>query len=188
MLVDGVGKDGSTFVPKHGLTDLRLNVGCGKWCLDGWVNIDIAVSPLARKAPEILCDIRKIPLPDGCAAELMAIHVFEHVDRWDCEDTMAEWSRLLKRGGRMVLEMPDLIRCCRNIINGTEGKKPDQLGMWGLYGEPVGPLMQHKWAWTFKTIRPLMERCGLADVKEERTMFHQSGRDVRDFRVEAIKA
>lgn len=168
-------------------TDLRLNIGCGKWVLDGWYNIDIAVSPLANKPPDLLCDIRAIPLPDGCAKEAMAIHVWEHVDRWECERTALEWARLLKPGGLLVLEMPDLFKCCRNILNGTEGKKPDQLGMWGLYGEPIGPLMQHKWAWTFKTLAPFLERYGFTGMQEERTMYHHTGRDVRDFRITARK-
>jgi hypothetical protein len=80
-----------------------------------------------------------------------------------------------------------LIKCCRNIINGTQGKKPDQLGMWGLFGEPVGAPMQHKWAYTFKTIQPMLANAGFHEISEQRTMFHLCGRDVRDFRVEAIK-
>jgi predicted SAM-dependent methyltransferase len=168
--------------------DERLNIGSGKWSLDGWINIDGVISPLATRPPDIICDIRKIPLPDGCAKEAMAIHVFEHIDRWDAEATLLEWARLLKRGGMLVLEMPDLIKCCRNIINNTQGKKPDQLGMWGLFGEPVGAPMQHKWAYTFKTIQPMLANAGFHEISEQRTMFHLCGRDVRDFRVEATKA
>lgn len=168
-------------------TELRLNLGCGKWVLPDWFNIDAIVSPLAQRQPELLCDLRSIPLPDGCAREAMAIHVWEHIDRWECDRTMDEWARLLKPGGLLILEMPDLIKCCRNVINGTEGKKPDQLGMWGLYGEPVGPPMQHKWAWTYKTLAPFLEQHGFERIKEERTMFHLSGRDIRDFRVSAWK-
>lgn len=172
-----------------GMKDLRLNIGCGKWCLDGWFNIDIAVSPLAKKTPELLCDIRSIPLPDACAVELMAIHVLEHVLRWDVEATLKEWARLLKPGGRMVLEMPDIIKCCRNVVNGLEGKKPDQLGMWGIFGDVTlgDERMLHRWGYTFKTLAPMVAAVGLVDVTEQRTMFHQSGRDVRDFRLEAVK-
>ena len=167
---------------------LRLNLGSGKWNLEGWYNIDAIVSPLAQRQPDLICDLRSIPLPDGCAIEAMAIHVWEHIDRWECDRTIDEWARLLRKGATLILEMPDLLKCCRNVLDGVQGKKPDQLGMWGLYGEPVGAPMQHKWGWTFTTLRPFLERHGFVDVHETRTQFHQSGRDVRDFRVEARKA
>src|ERR1043165_6045687 len=117
---------------------LRLNLGCGRHVLsDGWTNIDAAISPRASRPPDILCDVKKIPLPDACAIEVMAIHLFEHLYRWECDDTIDEWRRLLRPGGLLVLEMPDLFKFCRNIIEGIPGKgHEDQLGMWGLYGDP----------------------------------------------------
>jgi hypothetical protein len=48
--------------------------------------------------------------------------------------------------------------------------------------------MQHKWAYTFKTIQPMLANAGFHEINEQRTMFHLCGRDVRDFRVEATKA
>jgi len=87
---------------------LRLNLGSGKWNLEGWYNIDAIVSPLAQRQPDLICDLRSIPLPDGCAIEAMAIHVWEHIDRWECDRTIDEWARLLQPGAALILEMPDL--------------------------------------------------------------------------------
>lgn len=165
---------------------MRLNVGCGKHTLDGgWTNIDAVRSPLAPRAPEIFADVGAIPLPDGCADELMAIHVFEHVYRWDSEKVLAEWARLLKSGGRLILEMPDLIKCCKNVIAG----RPDQMGMWGLYGDPKleDTYMVHRWLWTMKSITPLLVKAGFTDIVEKPTQWHPAGRLHRDFRVEATR-
>lgn len=171
-------------------------MGCGKWILPGWFNIDMAVSnaPQTHGArPDLLCDFTgPIPLPDGCASELIAIHVWEHVDRWRCDATIEEWKRLLRPDGLLVLEMPDVIKCCKNVIAGRVGKNgvADQLGMWGLYGDPTkeDKLMMHAWGWTFATLAPFLERHGFVGIKEERTQFHISGRKYRDFRVTARKA
>lgn len=167
-------------------------MGCGKWCLPGWFNIDFAASPEAAAkglAPDLLCDVASVPLPDGCSEEIMAIHVWEHVDRWRCDETIEEWRRLLQVGGLLVLEMPDLIKCCKNIIGGREGKTPEQLGMWGLYGDPTkkDKLMMHAWGWTFTTLAPFLSAHNFMDIREEVTQFHQSGRKYRDFRVTARK-
>ncbi len=171
---------------------MRINLGCGRSIQDGWVNVDIAISPLAKRPPEILADVRSVPLPDGCADEIMAIHIFEHFALWECAAVIGEWRRLLKVGGLIALEMPDIIKCCHNIINGVPGKSPDkpyQLGMWGVFGEntEAEPLMGHKWGWTFSTLKPFLAGHGFAKIREQDTRYHYSGRLLRDFRVEAIK-
>jgi predicted SAM-dependent methyltransferase len=175
-------------IPAEGL---RLNLGSGRHSLDGWCNVDAAVSPRASRPPDILCDVKSIPLPDGCAREIMGIHIFEHLYRWECDEAIEEWRRLLRKSGLLVLEMPDLFKFCRNILEGRTGKAhTDQLGMWGLYGDPRDrdPLMIHHWGWTFATIKPFLQEHGFTDAKEERTQWHKVGQDVRDFRVTARKA
>ena len=78
----------------------KLNIGCGKRVLPGWVNIDINAHPKAKRTPDILCDARQIPLPDMCASVVMALHVIEHFYRWEVEEVLAEWRRLLSPGRR----------------------------------------------------------------------------------------
>lgn len=176
-------------IPAHGM---RLNLGCGRTPRDGWYNIDIQSNPMAKRAPDLLCDVTKgIPLPDGCAVEVEAIHLWEHIYRWDCDSVIVEWARLLRSGGKLVLEMPDLIKCCRNILEGKEGKKhPDQLGMWGLYGDPrdKDQFMCHRWAWTFRTLAPFLTAAGFVEIVETIPQHHRVGALIRDFRIEAIKA
>lgn len=163
---------------------MRLNLGCGRRVTDGWVNIDLAVHPQAPRPPDIIADVRKVPLPDGCAVELMAIHLFEHVNHWDVDPMLKEWRRLLKRGGRLILEMPDIVKAAKNLLAG----KSDQQTMWAIYGDP-GPRQElngHRWGWTFRTIKPVLERNGFAKVIEHPTQFHPAGKAHRDFRVEAV--
>jgi hypothetical protein len=176
-------------IPPSGL---KLNIGSGKYSLDGYVNIDAIVSPIANSKPDILCDVIKIPLPDACAIEVMGIHIFEHLYRWQCDEAIEEWRRLLRVDGALVLEMPDLMKFCANILEGRNDSKryPNQLGMFGMYGDPRerNPFMVHRWGWTFATIKPFLSQHGFKDIKEEPTQWHPIGRGVRDFRVTARKA
>lgn len=167
---------------------MKLNIGCGGRRIDGYTGVDA----VQRPAADIVARADSIPLPDASVEEIMAIHLVEHVHPWEVPALLREWWRLLKPGGKLVLEMPDLIKCCRNVVEGrmVGGKHPDQLGLWGLFGDDRGqdPFMSHKWAWTFKTLSPLVAAAGFIDAQEKPTQWHPAGRDHRDFRLEAIKA
>jgi hypothetical protein len=172
-------------IPAEGV---RLNVGCGRHVLDGWVNADAVASKLAPRPPELLCDVSDIPLPAGSVRELMGIHIWEHLYRWQCDVVIAHWRRLMRPGALLVLEMPDLFKFCKNILEAKAGRRhPDQLGMWGLYGDPTekDPYMAHRWGWTFSTLAPFLESHGFGQCAEGEPQWHAVGRHDRDFRITA---
>lgn len=171
---------------------MRIHVGCGRHILDGWVNVDTQRSPKAPRDPEVIGSALKIPLPDGCADEVMAIHLFEHLHLWEAPKALAEWHRLLKRGGKLVLEMPDVVKCAKNLVklaDSGDEKAIRSLAMNGLYGDAgMGdPWMIHKWGWTPKTIKPLLAETGFSSFSEPPTQWHGIGKAHRDFRIEARK-
>jgi SAM-dependent methyltransferase len=167
---------------------MKINAGCGARVLPGYTNVDVQTAPNGKR-PDILADLRKIPLKNACADELMAIHVFEHFYRWEVDDVLREWNRLLKSGGRLILEMPDVKKCCKALLDGIVGRHPDQLSYWGLWGDPRAkdPYMVHRWGWCADTLRPLLVEHGFTDIVESQTEWHAIGRDRRDFRIEARK-
>lgn len=173
---------------------MKLNMGCGRHVLEGWVNIDAQISKKAKRPPEHICDLRQVPLPDNCATEIMAIHVFEHFYYWEVQDVIKEWHRLLCKEGRLILELPDMLKCCRNILEnyGVEegAKHPHQMGLWGLYGDPQSrdPYMHHRWGWSPASLRALLRAHGFIDVKEEETQWHKVGKERRDMRITAVKS
>ena len=166
---------------------LRLNLGAGGKRVPGFTGVDA----VARPGADIIAKADALPFEDKAAEEIMGIHIFEHILPWEAQSYLEEWFRVLKSGGRLVLEMPDVIKCCQNLIDGVMrgGKHPDQLGYWGLYGDPrlKDEWMLHRWAYCYKTIKPMLEAAGFIKVTEHPTQFHPAGRHCRDFRVEAIK-
>lgn len=170
---------------------MKLNVGCGKRILDGWFNCDVARDPEATKDPDLLCDAKTIPLDDNCADVLQAIHLFEHFHRWDAEKVLKEWHRLLKPGGKLILELPNLVKCCQNYLDGRMkgGKNPDQLARWGIYGDPRtgNHWMCHQWGYSPEELMGLLKEAGFIKMIELPTQFHPAGRTHRDMRIEAIK-
>lgn len=150
---------------------VRLNIGAGNKRIKGWTSIDLAGDP------DIKADIKSLPLPDGYADEAMAIHVLEHLYRWEVPATLKEWRRVLKPGGKLVLELPDLIKCCKNVL----ALLPDRMGMWGLYGDPgyEEPLMVHRWGWTAEELSFALRVAGFTKIRVKDPVFHKHARDMR---------
>jgi SAM-dependent methyltransferase len=184
---------GGMNIPAEGL---KIQLGCGRHTLSGWFCVDAAQHPQASRPVDLLSDVKAIPLPDGCASELMAIHLFEHLYRWECDDVIEEWRRILRPGGTLIMEMPDMLKWARNILDGREGRHPGQMSLWAAYGDPRtrDPLMVHKWGWTYTSkdstcgMQRFLKEHGFTDIAEEDTKWHPIGRGVRDFRVTARKS
>ncbi len=174
---------------------MRINFGCGRRVLDGCFNIDAIHHPKAPRAPELVHALafdsegkvtNPIPLPDGCADEVLALHVIEHVYAWEAPALLAEWARLLKPGGLLVLELPDIEWAARNLLN----ERGDQMAMWPLYGDPAprDPFNCHRWGYTPTTIQALVMR-GPFDPRTVKVLPPQThgARLDRDMRIEARK-
>lgn len=167
---------------------MKLNIGCGGRRLPGYTGVDV----VQRPATDIIAPADKIPLADGCADEVMAIHLVEHLLPWLVPNALKEWHRLLKPGGILVLEMPDIVKACQNLLDGVMrgGKHPNQLSYWAIYGDDRlrDEHMLHKFGYCFKTIAPMVKEAGFVDIVERTTQFHPAGRNCRDFRLEAKRA
>ena len=79
----------------------KLNLGCGSDIREDYVNLDVAPLP----GVDVVHDLNQLPLPfeDGRFSEILCLDVFEHVDY---PPLLKECHRILKPGGRVVLEVP----------------------------------------------------------------------------------
>ncbi len=170
---------------------MKLNLGCGDKILEGYVNVDVAESRGGKK-PDVLCDLRKLDFEDGSADEILAVHVVEHFWRWEVADILREWVRVLKPGGRMILECPNLISACEALLKDPDTLsgpgKEGQTTMWVFYGDPAwkDPLMIHRWGYTPKSLAQLMFSVGLRELKQEPAQFKM--REPRDMRITGVKS
>lgn len=166
---------------------IRLNLGCGDMLLPGYVNVDVAAERRGRQ-PDVLCDIRDLSaFPDNHADEVIAIHVIEHFYRWEVVGLIKEWVRVLKPGGQLVLECPNLLSACEALLAKPEqAAQPGQAGsrtMWCFYGDPSwqDPLMCHRWLYTPQSLAQVMHEAGLRDLAQKAPQF--KARHPRDMRV-----
>lgn len=173
---------------------MRINYGCGRRVLDGYFNIDAQHNDKAPRPPELIhalefmCDgaiLHPTPLEDGCADELFAAHLIEHFFEWEAPHVIREWARLLKPGGKLILELPDIIKAAQNLL---AGMKP-QMCIFPLYGDGShkDPYMCHKFGYSPASIKALVEQNGFIKVRILPPQTH-GARINRDMRVEAVKA
>jgi len=167
----------------------KLNLGCGDKILPNYINVDVAVARLG-KTPDVLCDLRKLtPFEDQSIDEILAVHVVEHFWHWEAVDILKEWVRVLKPGGLMILECPNLLSACLEILQNPDiatGPGPEgQRSMWVLYGDPSwkDPLMNHCWAYTPRSLGKVMYDAGLMNIRQEPAQFKL--REPRDMRIVA---
>ena len=89
----------------EGASPLRLNLGCGRNSLPGWVNVDAVKLPGVDVVAD-LDGVRATPLPfDGDSVdEFLLSHVIEHIK--DPLGLMQELHRVAKPGARLVARTP----------------------------------------------------------------------------------
>jgi predicted SAM-dependent methyltransferase len=57
---------------------------------------------------------------DGSVDEILSVHLIEHLARWDAPFGLGEWVRVLRPGGRLVIECPNLLAACAELLQVPE--------------------------------------------------------------------
>jgi SAM-dependent methyltransferase len=180
-----------THAVKYESSTIRLNLGCGDKILPGYINVDV-VESRAGKKPDVICDLHHLSeFPSDFADEILAVHVIEHFWQWEVIDILKEWARVLKPGGKMILECPNLISAAEEFLKNPDiaalGGQQGQRSMWVFYGDPGwrDPLMIHRWGYTPRSLAAIMNEAGLTELKQEPAQFKL--REPRDMRITATK-
>lgn len=83
----------------------KLNVGCGRRIVEGWVNLDWQATP----GVDIVADLNEcgrtpLPLADDSIGEFLLSHVMEHIP--NVLPMMQELHRVARDGARMEIRVP----------------------------------------------------------------------------------
>jgi len=98
---------------------MKLHLGCGKNIKSGYVNIDGYVDlPDVQKL-----DVLNLPYDDGSIDEVLAEHFVEHIPFKDEERFWNECVRLLKKGGKLTVEVPDMEWLCKQFLEAEDSFK-----------------------------------------------------------------
>jgi len=115
---------------------IKVNLGCGDAHETGFINVDLYGSP------DVRADARSLPFPDSSVDLLECHHSLEHFTLDDGLKVIAEWQRVVKPGGHILITVPDILAMLR-FMDDTRSIMEIWPGMiMYVYGQGA-PGMQH---------------------------------------------
>jgi len=82
---------------------VKVAVGCGKRKYPGWAHLDLGDYPHL----DYNCSVEDLPFKDNSVDVLYASHVLSYFNRNSAKLILQEWKRVLKRGGKLYIAVPD---------------------------------------------------------------------------------
>lgn len=183
---DGPGSPSDGFAAAK----LVLNVGCGYASRQAlhpsyqgaeWRELRLDINPAVN--PDVLCSMTDMhPVASNSVDAIWSSHNLEHLHRHEVPVALAEFRRVLRPGGEMLLTLPDLQRIAELVAkDGLEDE---------AYSSPAGPItpldmiyghtpslargndyMAHRTGFTARTLRQLLLEAGFAGVALQRDGF-----------------
>jgi predicted SAM-dependent methyltransferase len=167
-----------------------LNVGCGHPSPQGlhpafqgaeWKELRLDIDPSVN--PDVVCSIIDMrPVGSNSVDAIWSSHNLEHLHRHEVPKALAEFLRVLRPGGEMLLTLPDLQRVGELVANDSleDAAYVSRSG-------PITPLdmifghtpslargnyyMAHKTGFTARTLSALLTDAGFVEVTMTREGF-----------------
>jgi len=99
---------------KHFTEPLKLHLGCGKIYLKDYINIDKSYDSVA----DVVSDFRNINrlFLSNSVTEILLVHSISYLRLWEGLDFFKVSFELLKQGGCLILEFPDIEKCATSLV------------------------------------------------------------------------
>jgi hypothetical protein len=143
---------------------MKLNLGCGKEYKKGFINIDNYDPTIADK----LMDATKLEYSANSIEEIHANQLIEHLGFFKTIYAIAEWYRVLKPDGELLIETPNLEESFSQFIQGDiEIKKRIVTWIFGL--ESKG--MTHVFCYPTELLQTILNKTGFKII--EKSLFEK---------------
>ena len=141
-----------------------MNLGCGTNIVKGWINIDV-VKPSNADKNFVVGDALNIPLKSDTVDYILLDQVLEHLAMADIVPALYEIRRVLKKGGRCVIVVPDFEDAARQWLNADLNKSYDPMRYkWFsevIYGNQEHAGEFHKTAMSPRFLHEVLRTVGL---------------------------
>lgn len=134
---------------------MRVHLGCGNDYWMGWCNIDVD----QRSTADIVAPAWELPFDDESVDVIESRHMFEHLTPYQAGQSLGEWRRVLRVGGRLAIECPDVLKSAEMILDDSR-RHEGLIGIYGLPGEPYTPFQSHRWGWSPTSLSELLAKSG----------------------------
>jgi predicted SAM-dependent methyltransferase len=166
----------------------KLHLACGSVYLDGYVNIDIVgtkdpkvieqnkttlkkyykraysrgyvgrdIRP--RVAVDVIADVVELPYGDGSVDEILTVNLLDHLRRQDVPKALMEWRRVLKVGGKLIIDLGDIRGNAEEIFKAKTQEEYE----WAIrlfYCHSRDPYDSHHWGYTGDYLEQILKEAG----------------------------
>lgn len=170
----------------------KLNLGSGDEHIPGFISVD-----LYDESADVKADITELPFDDDSIDEVVAYQVIEHIPYWKEAKIFSEMYRVLKPGGKAVVECPDMEYIARHIIDSGDIADRWVKSIYGQYYRPWDIIRykdaedhegsKHRNAFTFGKIRRLCVPLGFTVRRRDLAEKHPAYQYEENLSVELIK-
>lgn len=139
----------------------RLNVGCGRLPIAGWINLDIQALPGVDRVVDA-----RAGLPFRDAAAVYSEHFLEHLTFLEALDFLGSSRAALASGGKLRLSTPNLAWVWATHVpnqgDDAEVRRRTLVANRAFYG------WQHRFVWTREMLAEALAACGFTAIRFER--------------------
>jgi SAM-dependent methyltransferase len=175
--------------PLTELRDVKLNLGCGPMHLEGYINIDGDPHACA----DFYMDFSEVgtAFAKQSIAEVLMLHSLSYLNLWQARELLATLHGLLRPGGRLVIELPDIENCAKKLLESSGNLTEYLEGVRGVYAfDPTqiankSPITPYAFGWSAWHLRQELLAAGFHSTSLHPPEFH--GQLWRDIRMEAVK-
>ena len=146
---------------------MKLNIGCGKIYKEGFINIDAFDSTVADK----IMSADDLEFSSNTVDRIEANQIIEHFGLMKSIYILAEWFRVLKPGGILLIETPDLVKSFEKFIEGDfETRKKVLTWIYGVESEG----MIHSFCFPTDLLEMILEKTGFIEIEKS---FYEKEKD-----------
>jgi len=134
---------------------MMLDIGCGE-SKKGNIGLDLR----KLSSVDIVADAHMLPFRAESFDQVYSSAVIEHFSHREVRNVIVEWARVLKKGGTIEIECPDLrARAFLFFLN------PNWQNVKNIYGGQDYTGNYHRCGFSFGLLKRLLESCGVRNVK-----------------------
>lgn len=144
---------------------MRLHIG-GKETKRGWKILDVE----ARPEVDFVGDIRNLSgFDDQSCNEIYCSHVLEHIAMADMAATLTELHRILVKGGKLLVSVPNLDMLTWLLQNRDYGAATRFMIMKMLFGGQTNEYDVHRIGLNFEFMVDFLKNAGFSEVEQVET-------------------
>lgn len=141
------------------MNNIKLNVGCGGLHKKGYLNVDAYDDTVADK----IMSADDLELDDNTVDEILLSQVIEHLGSVQSRYAISECFRVLRPGGKLIIETPDIKTAFKRYLKGNREVRKNILP-W-VYGVDM-PGMLHRFCFPDDLLEEILSNCGFIEIKK----------------------